>query len=321
MPPVRTLKLTLAYDGSRLVGWQRQAAGESVQGWLERVLESLDGAPVTVHGAGRTDAGVHALGQVASATIQATHDPATIMRALNAQLPPDIRVRAVEDVPDGFHARFSARRKTYRYLVRNATLVSPFERAYVWQVPEPLRLDDMKTAAACLCGTHDFAAFRSTGSDVVTTTRSILRSEITVVPAAFVPFDLGTPGTLLMYEVEGDGFLRHMVRAIIGTLVEVGRGARTAMATRSVARTAAPRQRARLAWHPRDGLCVPARSRRRASAGARIEGHETRPCRLEHPLVGHLRCGEWLLFLGIAGGLLLEVRDVLGQVKATHEVN
>ena len=244
MGAVRTLKLTLAYDGSRLVGWQRQAAGDSVQGWLERVLESLDGAPVTVHGAGRTDAGVHALGQVASANIRSAHDAATILRALNAQLPPEIRVRSVEEAPSDFHARFSARRKTYRYLVRNAASVSPFERAYVWQIPEPLRLDDMSAAAAGLCGAHDFAAFRSAGSDVVTTTRSLFRSEVQVASGAFVPFEMGPPGTLLMYEVEGDGFLRHMVRAIVGTLVEVGRGARSWSEVASLLRPGATRAEA-----------------------------------------------------------------------------
>jgi tRNA pseudouridine38-40 synthase len=252
---VRTLKLTLAYDGTPFVGWQRQAHGVSIQGLVEDALARFDGAPVTVHGAGRTDAGVHALGQVASAQIKASHPPDVIARALNASLPPEVRVTSVEDAADEFHDRFSARAKTYRYVIRNWPIASPFERAYVWQVPEPLRLEDMKTAAACLCGTHDFAAFRSTGSDVVTTTRSILRSEITVVPAAFVPFDLGTPGTLLMYEVEGDGFLRHMVRAIIGTLVEVGRGARTHAGVASLLRPGATRAEAGMTA-PAHGLCL-----------------------------------------------------------------
>jgi tRNA pseudouridine38-40 synthase len=117
---VRTLKLTLSYDGTRLVGWQRQAEGESVQGVLEDALAHFEGAPVTVHGAGRTDAGVHALGQVASARVTFAHDATTLARALNAQLPEDVRVLGVEEVPADFHARFSARAKTYRYLIRNA---------------------------------------------------------------------------------------------------------------------------------------------------------------------------------------------------------
>jgi len=225
---MRTVKLTIAYDGTRFVGWQRQASGESIQGWLERALEPLEGSPVTVHGAGRTDAGVHALGQVASVSLSGTHDPATLMRALNAQLPPDIRVRAVEDVPADFHARFSARRKTYRYLVRHAPCADPFERSFAWYVPEPLRLGDMISAAGTLEGTHDFSAFRSTGSDVTTTVRTIHRSELRSLSGGGCVTDTNAAGVLLSYEVEGDGFLRHMVRAIVGTLVEVGRGARTA---------------------------------------------------------------------------------------------
>src|ERR1044071_8309502 len=112
---MRVLKLTLAYDGTRFVGGQRQAHGESIQGALENALARFEGAPVTVHGAGRTDAGVHALGQVASARVTFAHDAATLTRALNAQLPEDIRVLGVDDVPADFHARFSARSKTYEY--------------------------------------------------------------------------------------------------------------------------------------------------------------------------------------------------------------
>lgn len=225
---MRTVKLTLAYDGTRFVGWQRQASGESIQGWLERAFERLEGTPVTVHGAGRTDAGVHALGQVASVSLAGVHDSATLMRALNAQLPPDIRIRAVEEVAADFHARFSARRKTYRYLVRHAPFADPFERTFAWHVPEPLRINDMSAAAAALQGTHDFSAFRSTGSDVTTTVRTIYRSELRGLPGGARLPDTHAAGVLLAYDVEGDGFLRHMVRAIAGTLVEVGRGARTA---------------------------------------------------------------------------------------------
>src|SRR5688500_4226083 len=209
---MRTLKLTLAYDGSRFVGWQRQAAGESIQGLLEDALAAFEGAPVSVQGAGRTDAGVHALGQVASVRVTFGHDVATLTRALNARLPEDVRVLAVADVPADFHARFSARGKTYQYRLRNAAIASPFERAYVWHVPEPLAQDAMAAAAALLIGRHDFAAFRSAGAEVATTVRTVTRSEWT------------EEDRLLTYHVAGDGFLRHMVRAIVGTLVEVGRG-------------------------------------------------------------------------------------------------
>ena len=211
-PPRRTLKLVLAYDGTGLVGWQRQPDGSSVQGWLEDALGRFEGAPVTAHAAGRTDAGVHALGQVASARVSFTHDPTTLVRALNAQLPEAVRVVSVEDVPEGFHARSSARGKTYRYAIRNTPVASPFERAFVWHVPEPLAVASMQQAAALLVGQHDFAAFQSVGGDANGTIRTLTSSTVTMLDG------------LIAYEVSGNGFLRHMVRAIVGTLVEVGRG-------------------------------------------------------------------------------------------------
>ena len=213
---MRTLKLTIAYDGTRFVGWQRQGDGESIQGALEDALARFEGGPVSVQGAGRTDAGVHALGQVASVRLFCRHDTATLARALNAQLPEEIRVTAVEDVGADFHARFSARSKTYRYQIRTGAIASPFDRLYVWHVPERLALDALAQAAAVLVGTHDFAAFRSVGSTVSGTVRTITRSE------------WREQDGLLIYEIAGDGFLRHMVRAIVGTLVEIGRGWRPA---------------------------------------------------------------------------------------------
>ena len=209
---MRTLKIALSYDGTRFVGWQRQAEGESIQGLLEDALARFDGGPVVAHGAGRTDAGVHALGQVASARVTFSHDPATLIRALNVHLPPEIRVLSVEDAPDDFHARFSASGKTYRYRIRNTPVADPFDRAFSWHLPEPLSLDAMTRAAALLVGTHDFNAFRSVGNEPSTTVRTVTRSAWQSV------------GGILTYEIAGDGFLRHMVRAIVGTLVDVGRG-------------------------------------------------------------------------------------------------
>jgi len=209
---MRTLKLTLAYDGTRFVGWQRQAAGESIQGLLESAMARLEGRSVTVHGAGRTDAGVHARGQVASAEVTFDHDPATVARALNSQLPEDVRVLEVVEAAEGFHARFSARSKTYAYRIRISEVADPFDRAYAWHVRSPLDLEAMRRAAALLIGTHDFAAFQSAGTEVRTTVRTIHRSEVGHEPG------------LITYEIAGDGFLRHMVRAIVGTLVEIGRG-------------------------------------------------------------------------------------------------
>lgn len=218
---MRTLKLTVAYDGGAFVGWQRQAGGTSIQGLLEEALAPLEGGPVVVHGAGRTDAGVHALGQVASVSIGCALDAGTILKAVNARLPAQVRVLAVDDVAPDFHARFSARSKTYRYQIRNTPILSPFDRAFAWHVPEPLDTDAMRTAAAALVGTHDFKAFQSAGSDTAGTVRTVTRSTLAA-------------GDLLVYEVDGNGFLRHMVRAIVGTLVEVGRGRRRAEAMASL---------------------------------------------------------------------------------------
>jgi tRNA pseudouridine38-40 synthase len=207
----RTLKLTLEYDGTNYVGWQRQAEGVSIQGLLEDALAPFNGGPVTVHGAGRTDAGVHALGQVASAVTQATHDPAVLQRALNAVLPVDVRIVRVEDAAAGFHARFDATAKTYEYRIVNAPFVSAFDHRFVWHVPGRLDVETMREGAQVLRGTHDFAAFQSAGGEVVSTERTIHAIAITDAPRVTI-------------RVEGNGFLRHMVRTIAGTLVDVGLG-------------------------------------------------------------------------------------------------
>ena len=208
---MRTIKLTVAYDGTGYVGWQRQASGESVQGLLEEALSKIDNRAVTVHGAGRTDAGVHATGQVASARIACAHDEATLMRALNANLPPAVRVFDVRVMTDDFHARFSATGKTYEYRIWNGPAVPPPLRLYTWHVPQPLDVALMRQAAETLVGTHDFAAFQGTGS--------LTHSSVRRVTAA--AWDRRPDGTLV-FAVSGDGFLRHMVRSLVGTLVEVG---------------------------------------------------------------------------------------------------
>jgi tRNA pseudouridine38-40 synthase len=212
------LKLTIAYDGTGFVGWQRQARGTSIQGLLEDALAPLQDRPVIVTGAGRTDSGVHALGQVASVSLDRTIAPDAVVRAANIRLPAAVRVLSAEEVGPEFHARFGAVAKTYRYRIWNAAVVSPFERAYVWHIDRP-RLDvaAMSAAAARLRGKHDFAAFQTTGSDADTTERTILSSTASRCPEpALEP--------LITFELRGDGFLRHMVRAVVGTLVEVGRG-------------------------------------------------------------------------------------------------
>jgi tRNA pseudouridine38-40 synthase len=219
----RTLKLTIAYDGTGLVGWQRQAEGTSVQGLLEDALARLTATPlVTVTGAGRTDAGVHARGQVASVVLATALTAADVHRGANALLPPAVRVLAVEDADPGFHARFGAREKRYEYHAVLGPVVSPFDVRYVWHIPYPLDLAAMRAALPALEGRHDFAAFQSTGSDIEDTVRTLREARIDdeALPGP-VP---APPGRKLVFTFVGDGFLRHMVRALVGSLVEVGRG-------------------------------------------------------------------------------------------------
>jgi tRNA pseudouridine38-40 synthase len=250
---VRTLKLTLAYDGTAYVGWQRQAAGTSIQGLLEAAIARIEGDAVTVTGAGRTDAGVHALGQVASVTVPSASSSIACeayVRALNASLPEDVRVRSVEEAADDFHARFSARAKTYRYRLTRGGVASPFESRYAWHVMHALDVEAMRAALETCRGEHDFAAFQSTGTPVRDTVRTMLAVSVTVAVTGAVPgavagavaeapaprdpgsldavsldaVSLDTSGPLLILELTGTGFLRHMVRAIAGTVVEIGRG-------------------------------------------------------------------------------------------------
>jgi len=212
---MRTIKLVVQYDGSDFVGWQRQGKGVSVQGLIEEALAKIDGAPVTLHGAGRTDAGVHAMGQVASARVISPIEDWQLVRALNANLPEAIRVTELTTVPDGFHARFSATAKTYEYRIWNGRTVPPFIRQYAWHIIEPLHLALMQEASRAIPGEHDFAAFRSARSMNHTTIR-----EITAVS-----WRQGDERTLI-FEIAGKGFLRYMVRSLVGTIVEIGRGQR-----------------------------------------------------------------------------------------------
>jgi tRNA pseudouridine38-40 synthase len=212
---VRVLRLTIAYDGTDFVGWQRQARGTSVQGLLEEALAAFEGRPVTLHGAGRTDAGVHALGQVASVSLRTPHDAEAIRRGLNAALPGTVRVLAAEEARAEFHARFHAAAKVYEYRIVNAPVLSPFLARYAWHVPQPLDMEAIRRASDRLIGRHDFAAFRGTGSAV--------RESVRTVESIHWTGGCGTESPLLV-TITADGFLRHMVRAIVGTLVDIGVG-------------------------------------------------------------------------------------------------
>jgi tRNA pseudouridine38-40 synthase len=214
---VRTLKLTLAYDGTDYAGWQRQQNALAIQQVVEEAFAHFTGGePPTVSGAGRTDSGVHALGQVASVNVEFDHSASAVMRALNVRLPDAIRVIGVVDAAPGFHARFHARGKSYRYRIARTPVQSPFDRLYSWHVPWALDLDAMRAAAAHFVGRHDFASFQASGTLITATVRHLERLEV-----------VESGGELHVF-AEGEGFLRHMVRIITGTLVEVGSGQRDA---------------------------------------------------------------------------------------------
>jgi tRNA pseudouridine38-40 synthase len=219
-----TFTITVAYDGTDYVGWQRQANGLSIQEVIENALRELDEREVRVTGAGRTDAGVHALGQVAAFTIERPLAADSLRRALNARLPDAIRVIAAQEAPPAFHPRFSATAKTYRYRIWTGEAISPFEHRYAWHVRDGLDVGAMRAAAGLLVGRQDFAAFQATGSDVTTTVRAILVSRISECGSRIADDGFSGESALLIYEVSGTGFLRHMVRTIVGTLVEIGRG-------------------------------------------------------------------------------------------------
>jgi tRNA pseudouridine38-40 synthase len=224
---VRTFKIVVSYDGTDFSGFQRQANARSVQAEIEHALAAIDGKHVTVAGAGRTDAGVHALGQVASFKLASTITERDLFRALNAKLPEDVRVLSAEVAAPGFNARFSARSKVYRYRVSNTRVMSPFQRRFAWHISRKLDLSAMDEAARELIGEHDFACFQAKGGDQATSTRTVTRSGWTEEPVA-------GGGRILSYEIEGTGFLKYMVRTVIGTLIEVGDGRRTPSSVRDL---------------------------------------------------------------------------------------
>jgi tRNA pseudouridine38-40 synthase len=228
--------MRVEYDGTGLCGWQRQDNGPTVQGHLEAALARLLNAPTAVTGASRTDAGVHARGQVASFHTERAIPVHGIRRALNSMLPPQIAVAEVREAEPDFHPRFSATGKHYRYLLHTRAERDPRWRDRAWHHPEALDRDAMRAGAAALIGEHDFAAFRAAGCTAKRTIRQI--TELAVTDLAE---DLG-PSHLLAIDVRGNAFLRNMVRIVVGTLVEVGRGRRPAS---QVAEILASRDRTR----------------------------------------------------------------------------
>jgi tRNA pseudouridine38-40 synthase len=212
---MRRIRITLAYDGTDFHGWQTQPGLATVQGALQEILTEIEGAPVRVDGSGRTDAGVHALAQVAAFWLDNPIPPENLRRAMNRLLGGAIRVLVVEEVAPGFHPRYAALSKTYEYRIFRGEVCPPFQRRYVYHHPYPLDERRILAAAPLLEGEHDFSAFaaadesdREGGSKV----RTVFFSHAELV------------GDLLLYRVRGSGFLKHMVRNIVGALLEVGKG-------------------------------------------------------------------------------------------------
>ncbi len=214
---MRTLKLTIAYDGTNYAGWQFQQGRVTVQETLEKAVAQVTGQAASVLASGRTDAGVHARGQVVGLRTDSTLAPDVLCRALNAVLPHDIAVLDAVETPDGFHPTHDAVRKRYRYVIHDGPVRDVFQRDFVWHYRHG-RLDDeaMQRAAAALVGTHDFSSFESSGAQ--------RKSSVRTVFDLVVERGRGGREDFITIEVESNGFLYNMVRAIVGTLVEVGRG-------------------------------------------------------------------------------------------------
>jgi tRNA pseudouridine38-40 synthase len=212
---MRRIKILISYDGTDYHGWQVQPGLPTIQGVVEAVVSEVEGRQVDVAGSGRTDAGVHAHAQVAAFSMENPIPLDNLRRAMNRLLPRDIRILAVEETAADFHPRFAARRKTYEYRIFRGEICSPFERRYVYHHPYPLAIEEMIAAAPLLEGEHDFTAFAASDERDelgVSKVRTIFCSRMTA------------DGQRLIYRVTGSGFLKHMVRNIVGVLIEVGKG-------------------------------------------------------------------------------------------------
>jgi tRNA pseudouridine38-40 synthase len=212
-PALQGHKLTIAYRGTDFSGWQRQAAKRTVQECIEAALEKIWGGKISLQGSGRTDTGVHALGQVASFNAPRLHAETVLQRALNANLPRDVRIVKCRLVSPAFHARFDARGKTYRYLIWNQLVQDPFTLDTHWHVPRPLDLPAMRRAARLLLGRHDFASFTSNpGYERESTVRTMKRASV------------ARHGAVLVFHFTAEGYLYRMVRNLVGALAKVGQG-------------------------------------------------------------------------------------------------
>ncbi|MDA8084993.1 MAG: tRNA pseudouridine(38-40) synthase TruA [Nitrospiraceae bacterium] len=220
---MRFIRLLIEYNGAGYHGWQSQKTGRTLQETIRATIGSITGEDIRLTGASRTDAGVHALGQVAVFPTGSALTADTFRRAVNAKLPPDIRIRSAVETDGQFHPRFSAIRKSYLYLISTDRIRSPFLYPYLWYVMADLDIARMHDSAAMLLGAHDFSAFRGSGCGAKTTHRTVLSLEIDAMEE--ISF-MTTPlrGEFIRIRIEANAFLRHMVRNIVGTLVGVGSG-------------------------------------------------------------------------------------------------
>jgi len=246
---MRTIKLTLAYDGTAYAGWQIQPGETTLQETLEAALLQITGESIRTLASGRTDAGVHALGQVVGFQTQSRLSPDVLRRALNAVLPLDMAVLEAVEVDESFHPIRDAVQKRYRYTIHDGPVRDVFARAYSWHYDRRLDAEAMHRAAQVLLGTHDFSAFETAGAPRKSSVRTI--TEIGVRRAGDCPL---SPPDFIVLEVEADGFLYNMVRAIAGSLVEIGRGAETEDWLREVLQSADRRRAGPTA--PPQGLCL-----------------------------------------------------------------
>ena len=215
-------KLTIQYDGTDFHGWQQQGELRTVQSELTEALNLLEGREVILHGSGRTDAGVHAEGQVASVVLERQISPENLRAAINGNVERDVRIIAVEEVDDSFHARYSAKEKTYVYRVVNGPVISPFWSRYALHEARSLNLEQMGEVANLFLGEHDWTAFSAAHTDAESRIRTVSKVEIGE------HVDSRAPGRMIEIRVSADGFLRYMVRSIAGTLLAVGRNEMTA---------------------------------------------------------------------------------------------
>jgi tRNA pseudouridine38-40 synthase len=209
----KNFKLTIEYDGTHYHGWQIQPNGPSIQQAIESAINTMTHQQIRLLGSGRTDAGVHAIGQVANFICETRISDGEFQKGLNSLLPDDIVIRNCIEVPLPFHARYDAKSKLYRYSILNQPIAPAIERLYVWWLRAPLDLNAMQEAAAHLIGRHDFKAFEGAGSPRSSTVRHVMHAQLFYA----------SPGPI-RFEIKADGFLRYMVRNIVGTLVAVGRG-------------------------------------------------------------------------------------------------